>query len=89
MIEYKVVINATVLMDKTTRDASFNVGINGVKALYNNGSDLSFNVDATQDCFLYVFHKTKDNYKDAQYKLNELIKKSTLNPVFLSNVGIG
>ena len=60
MIEYKVVINATILMDKTTRDASFNVGINGVKALYNNGSDLSFNVDATQDCFLYVFHKTKD-----------------------------
>ena len=60
MIEYKVVINATVLMDKTTRDASFNVGINGVKPVYTNGSDLSFTVDATQDCFLYVFHKTKD-----------------------------
>jgi hypothetical protein len=60
MIEYKIVINAIILMDKTTRDASFNVGINGVKAVYTSESDLSFNVDATQDCFLYVFHKTKD-----------------------------
>lgn len=60
IIEYKVVINATILVDKTTRDASFNVGINGVKSVYTNGSDLSFTVDATQDCFLYVFHKTKD-----------------------------
>lgn len=60
MIEYKVVINATILVDKTTLDASFNVGVNGIKSVYNNGSDLSFTVDATQGCFLYVFHKTKD-----------------------------
>ena len=60
MIEYNVIINASILIDKAQSDPSFDAGITGIESIYKNGSELQFKIDATKDCYLYIFYKTKE-----------------------------
>ncbi len=72
----EVVIDATVIMYDARPDPTFNVRIEGIKGIYENGEKLTFSVTATQQCYLHIFGIT-DNYTSLMFpnmheKINEI-----------------
>jgi len=57
-ILYDVIIDAVVIKYDTKPDISFDSNIEGVKAVYNNGENLTFSVNATKVCYLTIFNIT-------------------------------
>lgn len=53
-----VEIDATVIKYDTRPDVSFSANIEGIKAAYNNGENLTFSLKVTKDCFLTIFNIT-------------------------------
>lgn len=50
-----VTIDATVVLYDIKPDPTFNVRVNGVKGIYENGEELKFSVYSTQECYLHIF----------------------------------
>ncbi|MBK9284788.1 MAG: DUF4384 domain-containing protein [Sphingobacteriaceae bacterium] len=74
----EVIIDAEVIKYNTKPDPAFTCNIEGIKAHYNNGDNLSFVIKVSADCFLNIFNITDNgssllfpnNYESA----NELSK---------------
>ncbi len=76
-IIFDITIDAEVIKYNTKADITFKANINGIKAVYNNNDNLTFNVTTTQKCFLTIF-----NITDSEANLlfpNSFEKKSELN----------
>jgi len=56
ILSYKITLNADVIKYKSISDPTFNFKIDGVKAIYNVGDNLTFNFEASQDGYLYIFN---------------------------------
>ena len=54
----EVKINATVIKYDTKPDNTFDAHIEGIKAVYNNNENLTFNINTTQNCYLTIFNIT-------------------------------
>lgn len=52
---YEVVIDTKVIKYKNDKDPMFKLSVNGVKSVYESGSDLHFNIKAYKSGFLKVF----------------------------------
>ena len=52
----KVTINALVIEYKTKPDVTFDANIEGIKAVYDNGELLTFNVKSSQTFYLTIFN---------------------------------
>lgn len=76
-IVYEVKINATVIKYDTKPDITFDANIEGIKAVYNNNENLTFNVTATQNCYLTIFNIT-DKEAIVMYP-NKYEKQQALN----------
>jgi len=51
-----VTIDADVVLYKTSPDPALSVGINGIKAGYQNGEKLSFSITPSMNCYLTIFN---------------------------------
>lgn len=87
--QVEVTINATVILYSSGPDPSFNVKIEGIKGIYDDGEHLTFSIFSTRDCYLHIFG-IADSYTCLLYpnyienfKLIEANKKVTfpLGPV--------
>ena len=54
----EVTISASVIKYETTPDVTFDVNIQGIKAVYNNNELLKFNIKTSQHSFLTIFNIT-------------------------------
>jgi hypothetical protein len=54
----EVKINATVVKYDTKPDNTFDANIEGIKAVYSNNENLTFNITTTQNCYLTIFNIT-------------------------------
>lgn len=73
-----VIIEANVIKYDSKPDVAFSAGIDGIKGVYNNGENLSFEVKASQKCFLTIF-----NITDTEASLlfpNQYEKDNALKP---------
>ena len=52
----EVVIDADVILYKSSPDPAFSVSINGIKQGYQNGEKLTFTVTPTLNCFINIFN---------------------------------
>ena len=62
----EVTINATVILYTSKSDLTFNVRVEGVKGIYEEGEYLTFTLTATQNCYLHIFNIT-DSYTSLMY----------------------
>ena len=62
----EVTINAKVVLYSTGPDPTFNARIEGIKAVYNDGENLTFSIQSTKDCFLHIFG-IADSYTSVLY----------------------
>ena len=53
-----ITIEAEVVKYDSKPDVSFSANVEGIKGVYNNGENLSFEVKASQKCFLTIFNIT-------------------------------
>lgn len=74
----EVTIDAAVILYKSSPDPTFNVKVEGIKAIYGEGELLTFSLQATQACYLHVFSIT-DNYTCLLYP-NMLEKFQEIKP---------
>ncbi|MDX9845707.1 MAG: DUF4384 domain-containing protein [Tenuifilaceae bacterium] len=74
----EVTIDASVILYKSSPDPTFNVKVEGIKAIYEEGELLTFSLQATQACYLHVFSIT-DNYTCLLYP-NKLEKFQEIKP---------
>lgn len=76
-----VVIDAEVIKYNTKADNTFKANINGVKSVYNNNDNLTFNIIATQKCYLTIFNITDNEasllFPNSFEKNTELKKNET------------
>jgi hypothetical protein len=70
----EVTINAKVIKYNTKPDLSFDANIEGIKAVYNNGDSLTFQLKTTQKSYLSVFNITD---KDASLLYPNYYEKQT------------
>jgi hypothetical protein len=54
----EVIIDATVVRYSTKSDPAFDMEVSGMKAVYNAGDNLNFDVKATQNSYLTIFSVT-------------------------------
>ena len=66
LFNVEVTINATVVLYDTKPDPSFNIRVEGVKGIYEQGEELKFSVYSTQNCYLHIFAIT-DTYTSLMY----------------------
>lgn len=52
---YEVTLNASVILYSSKPDPTFNVKVEGVKGVYEEGEDLAFSIFSTKECFLHIF----------------------------------
>ena len=52
----EVVIDADVVLYKTSPDPALSVGINGIKAGYQNGEKLTFTITPSMNCYITIFN---------------------------------
>jgi hypothetical protein len=57
-IIYEISIDADVIIYESKPDPAFDIKIEGVKAAYNNGDNLTFSVKTTQEGYLTIFNIT-------------------------------
>ena len=65
----EVVIDAKVILYKSSPDPTFNIKVEGIKAIYEEGELLKFSLQSTQECYLHIFSIT-DNYTSLLYPNN-------------------
>lgn len=66
LFNVEVTINATVILYENKPDLTFNVRVEGVKGIYEDGENLTFTLTATQNCYLHIFSIT-DTYTSLMY----------------------
>lgn len=66
LFKVEVIIDAKVILYKSSPDPTFNITVEGVKALYDEGELLKFSIQSTQECYLHIFSIT-DNYTSLIY----------------------
>jgi hypothetical protein len=66
LFNVEVTINATVVLYDTKPDPTFNIRVEGVKGIYEQGEELKFSVYSTQNCYLHIFAIT-DTYTSLMY----------------------
>jgi hypothetical protein len=54
----EVTISATVIIYSSKPDPAFNIRINGVKGVYNEGENLAFTIFSTKKAYLHIFNIT-------------------------------
>lgn len=64
--EVEVTLNATVILYTTGPDPSFNVKVEGIKGIYDDGEYLTFSIFSTKDCYLHIFG-IADSYTSLLY----------------------
>jgi len=65
----EVTIDASVILYSTKPDPTFNVKVDGIKGIYDEGEFITFSIFSTQDCYLHIFSIT-DNYTGLLYPNN-------------------
>jgi len=63
---FEVTINATVILYDAKPDPTFNIRVEGVKGIYEEGENLTFSIFSTKDCYLHIFGIT-DAYTSLLY----------------------
>ena len=89
-----VMIDAVVIKYDTKPDVAFDVNIEGIKGVYNNGENLNFAVKATQDAYLHIFNITDLQatllFPNQYEKQNKVNKNETVKfPIAEINYGLG
>ena len=89
-----VVIDAAVIKYDSKPDVSFDVNIEGIKGVYNNGDNLFFSVKTTKDSYLHIFNITDMQagllFPNQYEKQNKISKDQTVKfPMAEINYGLG
>ena len=85
---YEVTLNASVILYSSKPDPTFNVKIDGVKGVYEEGEDLTFSIYSTKECFLHIF-SISDGYTCMLYPNSiESQKRIEANKEILFPLGI-
>lgn len=77
----EVVIDGEVIRYESKPDPTFKASIDGIKGVYNNGDNLTFNVKVSQNCYLNVFNITDNGsgvFFPNTYEKNNQLAKSEL-----------
>jgi hypothetical protein len=66
LFNVEITIDASVILYDTKPDPTFNIRVDGIKGIYEEGEELKFSVYSTQNCYLHIFAIT-DNVTSLMY----------------------